>query len=238
MTIAESQLLYSDTRGLSIPWVFATDILEGSIIGGKKEWEHLKDICNPHEKWEEAERESGYWGAWHDVLMNVILKDDKGKVYSLHQDGDVFLVPHSKHVKWIPDEDEVISYGALDDMYKGFLDEIHGTVKICGYEYSSSRALGEVDPTAYRCGFADWLDSQVKDESLYEYDDEYSNKDITEPDEFTDWFLGDTQDKHGHYEWKDSEVIAMEEKNRAAMNESWEPEFESDIPAHQTMENH
>lgn len=230
--IAESQLLYSDTRGLSIPWVFATDILEGSIIEGKEEWEHLKAICDPHEQWEEASLGAEYLDAWHEVLRHVVLKDDKGHVYSLHQDGDVFLIPRSKHVKWIPDEDKVISAVALDEMYGGFLDEIHGRVKICGYEYSSSRALEEVDPTAYRCGYADWLDSQVKDESIYEHDDTYSLGDITEPDNLCDWFLGDTQDKHGRYEWKEETPVVE------YITGIKEIEFESDIPAHQTMESH
>jgi len=40
--------------------------------------------------------------------------------------------------------------------YDEFLDEAYGTVKVCGYEYDTSQILKEVDPTAYRCGFADW----------------------------------------------------------------------------------
>jgi len=43
------------------------------------------------------------------------------------------------------------------EMYDDFLDEVYGDADICGFKYQSSRALKEVDPTAYRCGFNDWL---------------------------------------------------------------------------------
>jgi len=44
---------------------------------------------------------------------------------------------------------------AHDDM----LDEVYGTVSICGYEYDAARALREIDPIAYRCGYADFVSS-------------------------------------------------------------------------------
>lgn len=52
----------------------------------------------------------------------------------------------------------------LEDMYDDFLDEIYPEANICGYEYSSSRALKEIDPTAYRCGLNDWADSEGYEE--------------------------------------------------------------------------
>lgn len=48
---------------------------------------------------------------------------------------------------------------ADSDAYDEWLDECYGDVDICGYKYSASRALEEVDPVAYRCGFSDYLDS-------------------------------------------------------------------------------
>lgn len=50
-------------------------------------------------------------------------------------------------------------YDALK-MYDDFLDEFYPDCKIAGYEYSTSRALKEVDPIAYRCGFNDWCDAE------------------------------------------------------------------------------
>lgn len=56
----------------------------------------------------------------------------------------------------------------IDKMYQDFLDEAYPDCKIAGYRYSTSRALAEIDPTTYRCGFADWLDSQIG-ETLWEH---------------------------------------------------------------------
>lgn len=50
-------------------------------------------------------------------------------------------------------------YQALK-MYNDFLDECYPNCKIGPYEYSTSRAMEEIDPTAYRCGFNDWLDAE------------------------------------------------------------------------------
>lgn len=55
----------------------------------------------------------------------------------------------------------------LEERYCEFLDEVYPECKIAGYEYQTSRALKEVDPIAFRCGFADWLDSEIG-ETLWE----------------------------------------------------------------------
>lgn len=57
----------------------------------------------------------------------------------------------------------------LEQRYCDFLDEVYGTVKIAGYEYDTSRALAELDPTAFRCGFSDWLDSELG-QTIFEKD--------------------------------------------------------------------
>ena len=49
--------------------------------------------------------------------------------------------------------------GEYDDM----LDDSYGEVDICGMKYQSSRALKELDPTAYRCGLNDYNDSELCD---------------------------------------------------------------------------
>lgn len=63
--------------------------------------------------------------------------------------------------------------------YNEFLDECYPTVKVCGYDFSPSYALKELDPTAYRCGFIDWLDSENlttdEDEADEEENDEEEN---------------------------------------------------------------
>jgi hypothetical protein len=64
----------------------------------------------------------------------------------------------------------------LEQQYRDDLDESHGTVKIAGYEYETSQALESVDPTAFRCGFTDWLSFEL-DERLIEVDGEYFDRD-------------------------------------------------------------
>lgn len=51
-----------------------------------------------------------------------------------------------------PDDDTIIN------LYNEMLDEC-GTVKIGSLEYSPSDVLKSVDPTAYRCGLLDFIDS-------------------------------------------------------------------------------
>lgn len=67
---------------------------------------------------------------------------------------------------------EPISESELDQRYRDMLDEVYGEVTIAGLTYQTSDALESVDPTAYRCGFSDWLD----DETLIEVDGEYFNR--------------------------------------------------------------
>lgn len=47
----------------------------------------------------------------------------------------------------------------LEELYKEFLNEIYGVVNVAGYEYDTATTLREIDPTAYRVGFNDWIDS-------------------------------------------------------------------------------
>jgi len=37
----------------------------------------------------------------------------------------------------------------------------------------TSRVLQEIDPVAYRCGFVDWLDSEITAGIFIEQDDKY-----------------------------------------------------------------
>lgn len=49
------------------------------------------------------------------------------------------------------------AHAAYDEM----LDEVYGEVELFGqYHYDHSRALKELDPIAYDCGFNDWCDAQ------------------------------------------------------------------------------
>lgn len=194
--IASKILLYSDARGLSIPWVFANDIKEEFIIEGKEYFIELKELCNTP-TWQEASMQECYWDVWQTVLDNVVLKNEE-RAYTVEQDGDVFLVPHHKNIKWVTELEE-LSDGELHDKYDEFLDDVYDKVKIGAYEYATSMAIKEVDPVAYRCGFSDWLDDVVNNQKeLYELNDAYYIEDPSEPEDYWEDPYSHT---NGHYEW-------------------------------------
>ena len=45
-------------------------------------------------------------------------------------------------------------------LYNELIDECNPIIKIFDMEYLPSRALKELDPIAYNCGFTDWLDAE------------------------------------------------------------------------------
>jgi hypothetical protein len=56
-----------------------------------------------------------------------------------------------------------VSERQLYEAYDDVLDDVHGCVMIVGCEYCTSDVLKSIDPTAYKCGFSDWLDSDIRD---------------------------------------------------------------------------
>ncbi|HTF53580.1 MAG TPA: hypothetical protein VK735_39560 [Pseudonocardia sp.] len=58
------------------------------------------------------------------------------------------------------DDDEPLSWDEVYERYDDMIDEIDGPVTIGELTYQPSRVLREIDPTAYRCGFNDWADSE------------------------------------------------------------------------------
>jgi len=55
---------------------------------------------------------------------------------------------------------EIIYEVQLECAYADMLDDIYGDVDVCGHTFSSAYALKELDYTAYRCGFLDWIDAE------------------------------------------------------------------------------
>jgi len=56
---------------------------------------------------------------------------------------------------------EPLSDYDLHERYDEMLNECFEETTIAGLSYDTARALGLVDPIAYRCGFNDWLDSEL-----------------------------------------------------------------------------
>lgn len=78
-------------------------------------------------------------------------------------------------------------YDDLDAMYDDTLDDVYGDVSIAGMTYSTSYALKEIDPIAYRVGKSDWLDAEISSGSLYELEDgTYTDEEPTDDDEDED----------------------------------------------------
>ena len=54
------------------------------------------------------------------------------------------------------------------DLYVDFLDEVYGTVQICGGTYSASHALRMTDPMAFRAGLSDYIDILIREGNTVE----------------------------------------------------------------------
>lgn len=100
----EPILFLSDARGIYIPRDFADDIRHELVENVDEEtWETLS---NPDHEW--------YWDAWQDVCDSAIITDDDGIKWTIHQDGDCWLIPVG--MVW-NDRDEFYSWddGESDD---------------------------------------------------------------------------------------------------------------------------
>ena len=69
-------------------------------------------------------------------------------------------------------ENEIENFDASDYIdesdYDEMLDDCYGEIEICGMSYLASYALKEVDPTAYRCGYNDYVNS-IELDAIVEY---------------------------------------------------------------------
>ena len=72
--------------------------------------------------------------------------------------------------KYFEDLDEAIEYIADyegEDIFNDNVNEAYDPVEILGYSYSPAESLKAVDPIAYRCAVADFMDS-VKEDWMHE----------------------------------------------------------------------
>lgn len=60
---------------------------------------------------------------------------------------------------------------ALEQMFIEYLDDCHDLIEVCGFTYQPSDVLRSVDPVAYQCEFANWLDAQCSDRRIFEHSD-------------------------------------------------------------------
>lgn len=74
------------------------------------------------------------------------------------------LIIARNNLKAKQDEMEGYEIDRDDGEYREYLNEIYGSVEIAGGSYMAGNALEEVDPTAFRCGKNDWVDSLDKED--------------------------------------------------------------------------
>ena len=70
---------------------------------------------------------------------------------------------------YVDDNGDELTDEQLHERYDDMLDEVYPDLTIAGMEFSTSNALKELDPIAYRVGFSDWVDSEI-DETIFEKD--------------------------------------------------------------------
>lgn len=83
-----------------------------------------------------------------------------------------------------------------EELYANMLDDCYGEVEIAGMTFQTSRALKELDPTAFRCGEVDYIDSL----SLVEIGGDYYEQDAVE------------QEREGLIEELESEISDLEDE--------------------------
>lgn len=189
--IADKMLLLNEDRGVTIPRCFVRLVSREQVTNGIEYYDTLAKICETADDYEDA---------WHDVLMNVIVRDDDGHRYCLIQDGDVWAVPHPDDVEFVIDADE-ISDRVLHDMFDDFIDETSEKITILGMHYQPSRVLKEIDYIAYRRCFADWLDDEIRCYTFVEINNKIYPGDTKIPDNVSEYF-DDPESYDGHYEWR------------------------------------
>ena len=77
-------LLCADSYGVYVPETFSKRFDPAKWGFQESDWAWETISSGPDT--------DGYWDAWNDILNKASYKDDKGRVWSLHQDGDLWAV--------------------------------------------------------------------------------------------------------------------------------------------------
>lgn len=99
MSKPEMLLWLSDSRGVYIPRDFAQSFANRakSVTGvSAEDWLIL----------EAGPENEQYWDTWDEVISLAIITDENGNKYTIHQDGDCWLVPVG--MEWSEEQDGFI----------------------------------------------------------------------------------------------------------------------------------
>jgi hypothetical protein len=99
MTKPDRLLWLNDARGVYIPRDFAQSFGDRAkhVAGVSDENWTILDAGPDHEY---------YWDVWDEVLTNAVVTDDAGVKYTLHQDGDCWLIPDG--MQWSDEKDTFV----------------------------------------------------------------------------------------------------------------------------------
>lgn len=95
-----------------------------------------------------------------------------------------------------------------EELYANMLDDYYGEVSIAGMTFQTSRALKELDPTAFRCGEVDYIDSL----SLIEINGDYYEQDAVEAER--EGLIGELESEIQYLEEELSELDAEDDKEK------------------------
>jgi len=96
--------------------------------------------------------------------LDRLLTPEEARAYIEARKAEQALAKQEDNFFAEPSDDdvEIITESEAYERYDEMLDS-YDEVDVCGYKYSPSHALKQIDPIAYRVGFSDYLSSLEED---------------------------------------------------------------------------
>jgi hypothetical protein len=157
----ENIILFADSsRGQYIPQFFAESVRREFVTGiNADDWADLE--IGPACEW--------YWDTWDRVLNNAIVTDENGNKFTLHQDGDLWLVCA-----------ELCTFKELSNIYGD------GTFNQIESDWQRMLSRGRIPCMEYQISADEWLlvNIELTDNGLeFSFDSDGKNT----------WFSGDVK---------------------------------------------
>jgi hypothetical protein len=111
MVHCNAELLLSDNNGTNMPREFVARW--STMVVEYDNWKDDLTFLAERHIWD-----TGYWDTWDSVLSDCLVMW-KGHRYTLHLDGDLFMVPYEGEVTWVPNLTK-----EPDDMHAWFLNQV------------------------------------------------------------------------------------------------------------------
>ena len=73
-------------------------------------------------------------------------------------------ISDEKIIEWLEENGkETFCYEEIADQFEETLNEVYGTVNICGQDFDAGTAYRELDPIGFRCGVSDWSSEEFEE---------------------------------------------------------------------------